>query len=171
MRPRQDHRPDALVVLGCKSGRRLRRRVETGAAAFRRGVAPVMLLSGDGVGPEPEAERMRRAALDCGVPAAALLLEPRSNDTFENARYSAALLRRRGWGSVVLVSDRTHLPRAALLFRAAGLRIAGSCGVGAPSLWAAVAALVYEAAAWPQTLLRLILIAREIRRPPRAYGR
>ena len=74
---------------------------------------------------------MRRLALASGLPEAALLLEPRSRNTWENAEESARLLRRRGLRRVVLVSDRAHLPRAALLFRLAGLDIAGLAGARA----------------------------------------
>jgi uncharacterized SAM-binding protein YcdF (DUF218 family) len=73
---------------------------------------------------------MRRAAIAHGVPPTAMLVDPVSRDTFENARETARLLSARGLRSVLLVSDRVHLPRAALLFRLAGLRIAGR-GAGA----------------------------------------
>jgi uncharacterized SAM-binding protein YcdF (DUF218 family) len=162
---------DAIVVLGCKSQSRLRRRVAAAAKLFWRGAAPAMVLSGGGAGPEPEAERMRRAALALGVPAEMLVLEPNSNDTLGNARLCAALLSLRGWDRVVLVSDRAHLPRAALMFRIAGLSVVNGFGVGAPSLRAAVISVLYEAAAWPVSLLRALLTARESRHRPRACGR
>jgi uncharacterized SAM-binding protein YcdF (DUF218 family) len=106
------------------------RRLDCGIRLLQAGAAPLLLLSGGGSGPVPEAEIMRRMALARGVPDAALLVEPRSRDTVENARESARLLRPRGGRSVVLVSDRVHLPRAALLFRLAGLRVAGRVGSG-----------------------------------------
>ena len=101
---------------------------------LQEGAAPLLLLSGGGDGPVPEAEIMRRMALARGVPEAALLVEPGSRDTVENARETARLLRSRGGRSVLLVSDRAHLPRAALLFRLAGLRVAGRAGVPPPSI-------------------------------------
>ena len=92
----------------------------------------MLVLSGGGNGPEPEAEIMRRLAAGRGVPQAALLIEACSRDTLGNARETALLLRANGLRSVLLVSDRTHLPRAALLFRLAGLAVAGRSGVRAP---------------------------------------
>src|SRR5438477_11435812 len=77
---------------------------------------------------------MRRAAIADGVPPTALLIDIVSRDTFENARETARLLSARGLRSVLLVSDRVHLPRAALLFRLAGLRVAGRAAVPAHSL-------------------------------------
>ena len=107
---------------------------------------------------------MRRLALASGVPEAALLLEPHSRNTWENAEESAHLLRLRGLRRVVLVSDRAHLPRAALLFRLAGLAVAGRSGVRAPSLPGEIGAAICEMAALPCSLVRALLVRRESRR-------
>src|SRR5271169_6400 len=104
MSPRSVAKADAIVVLGCKPAARLRRRVERGVRLYQEGVAPVLLLSGGGSGPEPEAELMRGIALAYGVPQAALLIEPHSRDTVGNARETALLLRAHGLSTVVLVS-------------------------------------------------------------------
>ncbi|MGH7048893.1 MAG: YdcF family protein, partial [Stellaceae bacterium] len=84
----------------------MRRRVTRGIEVFRQGVAPVLVLSGGGAGSVPESEVMRTLARDAGVPEAALLVEPRSRNTFENARETAQLLHARGINAVILVSDR-----------------------------------------------------------------
>jgi uncharacterized SAM-binding protein YcdF (DUF218 family) len=143
---------DAIVVLGCKSSARRRRRVECGVRLCREGVAPVLLLSGGGSGPEPEAEIMLRIALAHGVPQAALLIEARSRDTLGNARETALLLRAHDLRTVVLVSDRTHLPRAALLFRVAGIVVAGQSGIRSPSLLTELGTAIREMAALPWSL-------------------
>ena len=117
---------------------------------------PLLLLSGGGAGSVPEAEIMRRMALARGVPDAALLVEPGSRDTIENARESARLLRPRGGRVVLLVSDRAHLPRAALLFRLAGLRVAGWAGVPPPSILWEIDADVRECVALPRSLARAL---------------
>jgi uncharacterized SAM-binding protein YcdF (DUF218 family) len=156
--PTPDDAPpaDAIVVLGCRARSRLAPRVERGVELFRKKAAPLLLLSGGGRGAEPEAAVMRRLALAHAVPEAALLIEPVSRNTWENARESARLLRRLGRRRVVLVSDRTHLPRAALLFRLAGVEIAGRAGVRpASALWE-LAALLREAAALPRSLFRAL---------------
>jgi len=144
-------------VLGCRSRAGLIRRLDYGIRLFREGAAPLLLLSGGGSGPIPEAEAMRLMALARGVPEAAILVEPGSRDTVENAREAARLMRLRGGRFVLLVSDRVHLPRAALLFRLSGLRIAGWAGVPPPSiLWEAGAA-VRELIALPRSLARALL--------------
>jgi uncharacterized SAM-binding protein YcdF (DUF218 family) len=144
-------------VLGCRGSTGLTKRIDRGIHLFRAGAAPLLLLSGGGSGPVPEAEIMRRMALARGVPEAALLVEPRSRDTVENAWETARLLRPRGGRSVFLVSDRAHLPRAALLFRLAGLRISGCAGVPPPSLFWEACAAVRECVALPRSLARAFL--------------
>jgi uncharacterized SAM-binding protein YcdF (DUF218 family) len=145
-------RADAIVVLGCPRSTRLRRRIERGISLYRQEVAPVLLLSGGGCGPVPEAELMRGIALAEGVPRAALLIEPNSSDTLGNAHETALLLHGQGLRSIMLVSDRTHLPRAALLFRFAGIVVAGRSGVRSPSLLTELGAAIREMAALPWSL-------------------
>jgi len=148
---------DAIVVLGCRGPGALKRRLEIGIRLFENGAAPLLVLSGGGGGPLPEAESMQRAALAHGVPQTALLVDSVSRNTFENARETARLLGARGLGSVLTVSDRAHLRRAAVLFRLAGLRVTGRAGVPAPSLRREAAATLREFAALPWSLMRAFL--------------
>ena len=161
---------DAVVVLGCRPSARLRRRVDCGIRLLQGGAAPLLVLSGGGDGPVPEAEIMRHMALDGGVPAAALLVEPGSRDTVENARETARLLRSRGARSVVLVSDRVHLPRAALLFRFAGLRLAGCVGVPPPSIRREIGAAIRECVKLPRSVARAFLGAGRRRSSIRRFA-
>jgi len=160
---------DAIVILGCRvdpNGRAsaaLRRRLDCGIRLFEEGAAPLLVLSGGGAGNVPEAEAMRRVALARGVPEAALLSEPVSRDTFENARETAQLLRSCGRFSVLLVSDRAHLPRATLLFRLAGLRVAGWAGVRPPSLRWEVGIATREFAALPRSVARALVSRHRVR--------
>jgi uncharacterized SAM-binding protein YcdF (DUF218 family) len=99
-------------------------------ALYRAGVAPILLLSGGGHA-VPEAEVMRRMAVAAGVPESALLVEPLSRNTLENASHVATLLGTRAVTRVVLVTDSYHALRARLLFRLAGLTV---CAVHVASL-------------------------------------
>lgn len=157
MRPDRKRTADAIVVLGCPSRAALKRRLDRGIALLRRGRGSLLVLSGGGGGPVPEAEIMREAALASGVPEAKLLTEAASRDTFENARETARLLGLRGLGSVLLVSDRAHLPRAAILFRLAGLRVAGRAGVRSSSFRTNAGAAIRELAALPHSLMQVVL--------------
>jgi len=140
---------DAIVVLGCRGPAALLRRLEIGIRLYEAGTAPLLVLSGGGSGPLPEAEVMRRAAVAHGVSETAMLVDAVSRNTVENARETARELR-----SVLLVSDRVHRPRAALLFRLAGLRVAGRAAVPAYSLRQAASAALREIFAMPWSLLR-----------------
>jgi uncharacterized SAM-binding protein YcdF (DUF218 family) len=115
------------------------------------------VLSGGGSGPVPEAETMRRAALASGLSETALMIEGRSRNTLENARETARLLSARGLHSVLLVSDRAHLPRAAFLFRRAGLQVVGRAGVPPSSAKQQAGAIIRESAAVLWNLLRALL--------------
>ncbi|HEY1431203.1 MAG TPA: YdcF family protein [Stellaceae bacterium] len=148
---------DAIVVLGCRGSGALKRRLQIGIRLFVNGAAPLLVLSGGGSGPLPEAERMRRAAIAYGVPQSALLIDSVSGNTFENARETAKLLKARGLGSVLLVSDRAHLMRAAVLFGLHGLRVVGRAGAPAPSLQREVSAILREFVALPWSVMRALL--------------
>jgi uncharacterized SAM-binding protein YcdF (DUF218 family) len=151
---RREARAEAIVVLGCRSSSRLTRRVERGVGLYREAAAPLLVLSGGGPGAEPEALVMRRQALAAGLPEAALVVEPASRNTWENACETAFVLRQRSLRRIVLVSDRAHLLRAALLFRLAGLEVARRAGVRPRSALRELGAFCREIAAFPKSLVR-----------------
>lgn len=68
------------------------------AQLYHQGLAPVVLFTGglgrntEGLLPEPEAVRFARVAMECGVPEAAILLEPESTNTAENILFTRRLL-------------------------------------------------------------------------------
>ncbi|WP_066095596.1 YdcF family protein [Xanthomonas massiliensis] len=68
-----------------------------------------------------EAAVYRDALLGLGVAPADLLVEPASMNTWQNAQFSAPLLRREGADRVLLVSSATHLRRAQLYFAHFGI--------------------------------------------------
>lgn len=98
-------------------------RTAAGARAWLAGRAPVVILSGGGVGEDTEARKMAMAIQHLGVPESALVLEHRSRSTRENASYSAALARQLGVRKIHLVTSSLHMPRAAFEFRASGLDV------------------------------------------------
>jgi uncharacterized SAM-binding protein YcdF (DUF218 family) len=122
-------RPAAIVVLGARvrpDGRpsaALERRMRVAIALYQARVAPLLVLSGGGRRAVPEAEAMRLLALAGGVPESAIMLEPRSQTTLENATETAKLLTLTGQEAVILVTDGYHALRARLLFRMAGFTV------------------------------------------------
>ncbi|BBC34580.1 uncharacterized protein SGFS_058740 [Streptomyces graminofaciens] len=90
------------------------------ADLFHRGMAPVLLFTGatsrttrDRM-PRGEAEHYRDRAMELGVPASVILVEPNARNTGENIRFSRALLeeRRIPVSSALLVSKPYEERRA-----------------------------------------------------------
>jgi uncharacterized SAM-binding protein YcdF (DUF218 family) len=101
-------------------------RVWHAARLYHAGKAPLLVLSGGSdpsVSVTSEAEAMRLLLHDMGIPDAAMLLEGKSRNTEENARFSAALLRQRGLNSVVLVTSALHMKRALRHWEGQGLLV------------------------------------------------
>ncbi len=129
----------AIVVLGggTESQQYPRPDVEVNAAGdrilyaaklYRAGVAPVLLLSGgsitwqDGDSGTP-AEDMAVILREIGVPDSALWLQNRSQNTHEDAIYSAEMLKKAGISEIVLVTSAAHMPRSVALFEHEGLQV------------------------------------------------
>ncbi len=108
------------------AGSDLLERLAYGAYLARRTGLPI-LVTGDFA----ETEAMHTAlARDFGVPTR--WIESHSRDTYQNAQFSAALLRESGVTRILLVTSATHEYRAAREFEASGLQV-----IPAPTgLWA-----------------------------------
>ncbi|MDO4640627.1 MAG: YdcF family protein [Neisseria sp.] len=108
---------DAALVLGNAVNRNgqpnpcLRSRVEASAQLYNAGKVRVLIMSGgtDNDG-NNEAEAMRDIAVSLGIPSSYILLESRSENTYENIMFSAPLLKNSN--KIILVSESFHLPRA-----------------------------------------------------------
>ena len=101
-------------------------RVWHAARLFHAGKAPLVVLSGGSdlsLSLVPEAQAMSSFIQDLGVSSAALLLEPDSRSTRDNARFTAQLLRDRKLDHVLLVTSALHMGRAVAHFRAQGLTV------------------------------------------------
>ncbi|MFF8903362.1 YdcF family protein [Streptomyces olivaceoviridis] len=93
---------------------------DTTADLFHRDMAPLIVFTGATSRttqermPRGEAEHYRERAIELGVPAAAILVEPRARNTGENIRFSRALLAERQVpvSSVLLVSKPYEERRA-----------------------------------------------------------
>ncbi|KFA78807.1 hypothetical protein S40288_05473 [Stachybotrys chartarum IBT 40288] len=91
--------PADVIFCLCSLDTRVARRA---AQLYLDGWAPYLIFSGDsgaltaGLFAQPEARVFADIALDMGVPADRLLVEPRATNTGENVRFTHALLRERG---------------------------------------------------------------------------
>ena len=131
---RDEQRPaSAIVVLGAAQydGRPspvFAARLDHAVRLYEAGLAPLLVVTGGGQPGDrtTEAATGRAFALERGVPASAIVTEDRSRSTYESIRAVAALLQERGIGDALFVSDPTHLFRALLMARDAGLVAWGS---------------------------------------------
>ena len=103
-------------------------RVLYAAKLYKDGAAPTILLSGGNVnfssarGMTPAEEMAELLALT-GVPQDAILLQPNSQNTYEDTLYSSVMLRERGIEEIILVTSAMHMPRAKALFEKQGFSV------------------------------------------------
>ena len=156
---------EAIVVLGgaTESGQYPRPTTEVNSAGdrvlyaarlYKQGKAPVILLSGgnitwlSGRTTTPAAEMADLMSL-MDIPPQALWLQPASENTQEDAEFSAQMLKERGIQRVLLVTSAIHMPRAMALFRHQGIE-----AIPAPTDYTVTqAGLDNLASLEPQTLL------------------
>ncbi len=152
---------EAIVVLGAavRPGGRpspvLRARMEHAVTLYKRGLAPLLILSG-GIGCDPsmtEAEAMASLAEEMGIPREALVLEKEAHSTSESVEFTGHIMRERGIHSVIVVSSPFHMRRALLMYRDAGFTAYGSPAPNDP-LQACLASRVRY------TLRECVLLAR-----------
>lgn len=129
----------AIVVLGggVKPAKSPRPWVELGEAGdrilygchlYQQGKAPLLILSGGRVewkgGGPPESADMAAIAQAMGVPASAILQDPDSLNTYQNAVNVRKILETRGiTGPVLLVTSALHTPRSRLIFQHQGIQV------------------------------------------------
>jgi uncharacterized SAM-binding protein YcdF (DUF218 family) len=96
----------------------------------------VLVSGGDAhVVGEPLAQVYGKALARLGLPAADMVLEPRSHTTWQNAEFARAPLARIGAQRVWLVSSALHLRRAEFAFRHFGIAVTPVRADYARSAW------------------------------------
>lgn len=95
------------------------------AVRLQRKLGVPILLSGGQVYEDTgaEAKIARRMLIDLGVPEEQILVETRSINTTQNARYSAEILRAQGLTQPILVTSAFHMKRAVLNFEKQGIDV------------------------------------------------
>ncbi|MFA7668792.1 MAG: YdcF family protein [Burkholderiaceae bacterium] len=93
-------------------------RVDTAAQLYLARRAPLVIVSGAALdGNVSEAQIMANQLRQQGVPAEAIIQEAESFTTYENALYTARLLKEENLDQVLLVTSSLHMPRAMGVFR------------------------------------------------------
>lgn len=100
-------------------------RVLYGAKLYREGKAPKLILSGgridwDGSGPSESAD-MGELVKTMGVPESAILEDPTSLNTRENAVNVKQILEQNNLRRVLLVTSAMHMPRSLRIFQKLGI--------------------------------------------------
>ena len=103
-------------------------RVVYAAWLYQEGAAPHILVSGGNVdfsssrGTTP-AEEMTELLTLMGVPESAIWQQPDSQNTHEDALYSAKILMDEDIAEIILVTSAMHMPRAKALFEYHGFKV------------------------------------------------
>jgi uncharacterized SAM-binding protein YcdF (DUF218 family) len=99
-------------------------RLVTAVRAQRRTNLPVIVSGGAwSEGRTPEAPVLRRFMGDLGVPAGKIIVEDKSRDTVENARFCREICSRHGFRKPILVTSAYHMRRAIFAFRKEGMAV------------------------------------------------
>ncbi|GAK61749.1 transporter [Candidatus Vecturithrix granuli] len=125
--PQESH---AFVVLGSALNTdgslrsKYKRRLDLAVTALNSNPNSVVIVSGGAArNGKTEAEVGMTYLVNAGIDGKRIILEEASNSTVGNAKYSVPLMLKKGFESYTLISDASHLRRAAMLFDAAKLRI------------------------------------------------
>ena len=127
---------DAIVVLGGILGPKAEsgyvtnwnessERFEGGVALWRAGRAKTLVFTGARMPWEKrttlEGDALRRIAIQQGVPGEQIVVTREIGNTRDEARAVAEMAKTHGWKKVIVVTTAWHMPRAARLFRNAGV--------------------------------------------------
>lgn len=103
-------------------------RVIHAALLYHAGAADKIIVSGGGIswlgGREvPASEEMEMLLVLMGVPKDAIIQQNQSNNTYEDALYSAEILNEMGVDEIILVTSAMHMPRSVALFEHQGMTV------------------------------------------------
>lgn len=96
-------------------------RIFYAAQLYHQNKAPLVILSGGRIdwsgNAPPESTDMAIILQQLGVPASAIIQEPNSLNTYENAVNVKKILQARSIGQVLLVTSAMHMPRSLSIFK------------------------------------------------------
>ena len=133
--PPADHPPQAIIILGgevirardeplgIRPGLLTLDRLRTGAMLHRRTGLPILVTGGSTQRHTAPVALVMAQSLKDDFQTPAKWIEPKADDTWENARFSAAILRAEGITSVYVVTHAWHMRRAMLAFQGTGLTV------------------------------------------------
>ncbi len=96
-------------------------RVLYGAELYKQGLAPIIIVSGGRIAwrgsGSPESKDMAEILTQVGVPPSAIIQEPSSYNTRENAVNVQKILNSRKIKNILLVTSAMHMPRSLAIFK------------------------------------------------------
>lgn len=98
---------DVIIALGGDV-----ERVTHAAILYKRGYAKFIIMTA----PVAMAEWMKQAAVEAGVPADRILLEPKAEHTYQHPVFVKPIMAAHGFTSAIVVSSPYHMRRVAMLF-------------------------------------------------------
>lgn len=119
---------DVILVLGGAvhsdgtPSNMLEDRIQTGVAAYQKGLGDVILMSGDRHEGYDEVTAMERVAKELGVPAEKILSDPKGYSTYESI---VNLLEAHKGKRVLIVTQKYHLHRALYIAQKLGITAFG----------------------------------------------
>ncbi len=112
--------PDKANAIVVVSGGQTTSRAEKGIDLYKQGYAPNIIFSGAALDDGPSnAFAMRDQALASGVPASNIYIDEKSQNTYENAVNTKAILQSLAASKIILVTSPYHQRRANQTFKSA----------------------------------------------------
>lgn len=117
-----DEAPD-LSGIGAPSGE-MSGRIFTAVRLQKKLDIPIVVSGGIVFeGRKAEAVIIKRFLLDLGVPADKIIMEDKSRDTIENAKYTVKIFEKLNYKKPILVTSACHMKRAIMSFRKVGVEV------------------------------------------------
>lgn len=99
-------------------------RIVTAARLYNQTKLPIIVTGGKWSDDDvSEASIAARFLMDLGVPESAITKEEKARDTAENASFTAAICRQKGFSRPIILTSAFHLKRAMILFGRQNLQI------------------------------------------------
>ncbi|MCH3964656.1 MAG: YdcF family protein [Clostridium sp.] len=115
---------DCIIVLGCKvygstPSPFLAARTDEGLRLYNRGYGSYIIVSGGRGNGEniSEAMAMRNYLISRGVDPKRIIMEDKSMSTMDNLTNSSRIMKKEGFKTAIIVSNKFHLKRASLMAR------------------------------------------------------
>ncbi len=99
-----------------RAGQGYEERVKLAVDLYNKGYAPFIIFSSGYMHTFKEPLIMRALAVSLGIPSQSIILEDKAVNTNQNVEFVKAILSKRDWKKIILVSSLYHMRRVSLVF-------------------------------------------------------